>query len=628
MNNFIPVLPESAPFTPEQRAYLNGFFAGLFSRSAAAGGAAKPPNAARPLVPLSILFGSQTGNAEKLAKRIAKEAGNQGFAPAIHDLGKYPVTQLANETRALIVTSTYGDGEPPDNAKSFWEFLQSGAAPKLSRLRFSVCALGDTNYAKFCGFGKDLDARLEKLGATRVHPRSDCDVEFEEAFVTWMHEVLRALSETGKPLTPALSPKEERENRAQSNGKSETADARTLVGITEMSQRQSPLPLGGEGQGEREIAATYSRSNPFPARLLMNRKLNAPGSGKDVRHFEISLEGSGLTYEVGDALGVVPQNEPVLVSALLAALGATGQEPMPGKAEKAGSLREALTSHFEITRIPRPLLEMLAARTGDDLLRKVSAADANGELTKFLWGRQIIDLLLAHPTVRFSPTEFVALLRKLQPRLYSISSSPKIHPGEVHLTVSAVRYESLGRARTGVCSTFLADRVGAEAHVPVFVHENNAFRPPAPHVPLIMVGPGTGIAPFRAFLEERRALGAKGKSWLFFGDQKSSTDFLYRNEIEAFQKDGFLTRLDLAWSRDQAEKIYVQDRMLEKASELLAWLEEGAALYVCGDANRMAKDVDSALHEIIARAGGKSAEQAAEYIRHLKATRRYQRDVY
>jgi sulfite reductase (NADPH) flavoprotein alpha-component len=360
----------------------------------------------------------------------------------------------------------------------------------------------------------------------------------------------------------------------------------------------------------------------------MNRKLNAPGSGKDVRHFEISLEGSGLTYEVGDALGVVPQNEPVLVSALLAALGATGQEPMPGKAEKAGSLREALTSHFEITRIPRPLLEMLAARTGDDLLRKVSAADANGELTKFLWGRQIIDLLLAHPTVRFSPTEFVALLRKLQPRLYSISSSPKIHPGEVHLTVSAVRYESLGRARTGVCSTFLADRVGAEAHVPVFVHENNAFRPPAPHVPLIMVGPGTGIAPFRAFLEERRALGAKGKSWLFFGDQKSSTDFLYRNEIEAFQKDGFLTRLDLAWSRDQAEKIYVQDRMLEKASELLAWLEEGAALYVCGDANRMAKDVDSALHEIIARAGGKSAEQAAEYIRHLKATRRYQRDVY
>jgi len=641
MNNLVPVLPETAPFTPEQRAYLNGFLAGLFSRAPVAGAAAAPPTAAHPLVPLSILFGSQTGNAERLAKRIAKEAGKNGFAPTIHDLANYPTSQLASEQAVLIVTSTYGDGEPPDNAKSFWDFLASKAAPKLPDLRFSVCALGDTNYAKFCGFGKDLDAQLERLGATRVHARVDCDVEFEETFVQWLHGALGTLEDAQKPLTPALSPSEgERENRVQSPGTSSAVRALGRVGsgsagaarvIGNSSERPllSPLPLGG-GEGKVEGAAriAHSRSNPFPARLLSNRRLNASGSGKDVRHFEIALTGSGLSYEVGDALGVVPQNDPALVAELLAALSATGDEVVPGKSGGPASLREALTSHYEITRIPKPLLETLAMRTGDDLLKQVTAPQANGELTKFLWGRQIIDLLLAHPTVKFPPAEFVALLRKLLPRLYSISSSPKAHPGEVHLTVSALRYESLGRKRAGVCSTFLADRVIPETAVPVFVHQNKAFRPPAPDFPLIMVGPGTGIAPFRAFLEERRAVEAKGSNWLFFGDQRSATDFLYREELESFHSDGLLTRLNLAWSRDQPDKIYVQHRMLEHARELFDWLEQGAAFYVCGDASRMAKDVDAALHEIIQGAGGKSPEQAAEYVKQLKAERRYQRDVY
>jgi sulfite reductase (NADPH) flavoprotein alpha-component len=582
----IPMLPESAPFTVEQRAYLNGFFAGLFSRTTGAGGMMEA--VAQPLQPLSIVFGSQTGNCERLAKRIAKEAGKCGFAPTIHDFAKYSVTQLASESKLLIVTSTYGDGEPPDNAKAFWDALQSEAAAKLLKLRFSICALGDSNYTKFCGFGKELEARLERMGAKSVHARVDCDVEFEQASVEWMHGALYAMSgeKSGAVSSAPSAPSE---------------------------------PAAAE--------AGYSRTNPFAARLVTNRKLNAAGAEKDVRHFEISLEGSGLSYEVGDALGIMPQNDSALVTELIAALGFTADEKVTsGRGET--SLREALGRDFDISRIPKPLLEVFAERTDDALLKKVSLPDANGELTKFLWGREIIDLVAAYPQVRFSPAEFVKLLRKLQPRLYSISSSLKAHPNQVHLTVGAVRYESLGRQRWGVCSTFLADRVVAETPVPVFVQENKAFRPPAADVPLIMVGPGTGVAPFRAFLEERKAIGAKGKNWLFFGDQRSTTDFLYREEIEVFQRDGLLTRLDLAWSRDQGEKIYVQQRMLEQAKELFAWLEEGGAFYVCGDASRMAKDVDAALHEVIQCAGSVSAEQAAEYVAQLKTQKRYKRDVY
>ena len=268
------------------------------------------------------------------------------------------------------------------------------------------------------------------------------------------------------------------------------------------------------------------------------------------------------------------------------------------------------------------------AQTGDAGLQVLTGPTVNGELTKFLYGREIIDLLHAHPEAKFAPKEFVALLKKLQPRLYSISSSPKAHPGQVHLCVGVVRYDSLGRPRKGVCSTFLAERVPAGGVVPVSTHSNKAFRPPAPDAPLIMVGPGTGIAPFRGFLEERQATGAKGRSWLFFGEQKSATDFLYREQLDGFQKSGVLTRLDLAWSRDQSEKVYVQNRILEHAMEVWAWLEEGGSFCVCGDASRMAKDVDAALHQVIERAGGKSPEHALEYVKQLKAAKRYCRDVY
>ncbi len=591
--NFIPQLPESAPFTPEQRAYLNGYLAGLFSYVPVPATVASPGAAtAKPLQPLAIFFGTQTGTAEKLAKRVSKEAGKHGFAPTIHDLAKYPFNQLASEQNVLVLTSTYGDGEPPDTAKSFWEALAADTAPKLATMRYSVLALGDTNYARFCQFGKDVDMRLETLGAKRIQPRTDCDVDYEEPFAKWLASTLPALAEANGPISAA-----------------------TAVSATSTSDVSE------------EEGSKWTKSNPFPAKLVTNRRLNGQGSGKDVRHFEIALEGSDLTYEVGDALGVTPTNDSTVVSELVTALGFSGDEEVPGKDGKPLSIRSALLGHYDITRIPRPFLAAVAERSGDDLLKQLTAPTANGELGKFLFGRETIDLLLAHPKARFSPTEFVALLKKLQPRLYSISSSLKAHPGQVHLTVGVVRYESLGRKRAGVCSTFLAERADAAA-VPVFVHQNTGFRPPASDKPLIMVGPGTGIAPFRAYLEERKATGAKGRNWLFFGDQKSTTDFLYQDEISAMQKDGLLNRLDLAWSRDQTEKVYVQQRMLENAKELFAWLEDGAGFYVCGDASRMAKDVDLALHQVVEKAGGKTAEQAADYIKKLKSEKRYQRDVY
>lgn len=605
---FVPVLPESAPFSPEQRAYLNGFFAGLFSRAAAPTSVGSPaptgPEGSGALEPLTILFGSQTGNGERLAKRIAKEAGRRGFAPTVHDLAAYPKDRLATERLVLVVTSTYGDGEPPDNARAFWEFMAGPAATGLNGVRYSICALGDTNYPKFCAFGKALDERLEKLGATRVHPRAECDVEFEAPFAAWLAGVLPALRGPG-PDPGSAAP-----------------DPRGRLEVNMPARPSMPEPASAPVSG-------HDRKNPFPAPLVANRRLNGEGSAKDTRHLEFRIEGSGLEYAAGDAVGVWPSNCPELVEEILRALRCSGDEPVPGGSGSPVSLREALTRHYDITRIQPPLIRAVADRTGDELLQRLGAPDVNGELTRFQRGREVIDLLLAHPGLALDPATFVGLLKKLQPRLYSISSSPKAHAGHVHLCVGVVRYESLGRQRKGVCSTFLADRVQPPQAVPVFVHANPNFRPPPDgQTPMIMVGPGTGIAPFRGFLHERRATGARGRHWMFFGDQRAATDFLFQEELRGFQEDGLLTRLDTAFSRDQDAKVYVQDRMLEHAAELFAWLENGAHFYVCGDANRMAKDVDAALHRVVALAGGRTPEQAAEYVKALKAAKRYQRDVY
>lgn len=608
VTQLVPCLPENAPFTAEQRAYLNGFLAGLFARAPAAPAPAPSDPAAAPLLSLSILFGSQTGNAENLARRAAKAAGQRGFAPTIHDLGKYPVEQLSSEQRVLVITSTYGDGEPPDNAKAFWNFLNGEAVPKLSQLEFSVCALGDSNYPKFCAFGKELDSRLEGLGARRSHPAAICDVEFEEPFSKW--------------LSPALA--------SLLGDNSGAATGRSTIGITaEGNAGSSLLTSAPTGVAAPAGASTYCRANPFPAALVSNHRLNGDGSEKDTRHLEFALDGSGLAYEAGDALGVFPSNCEQLVKELLVALHCSGDEPVQGRNAAPVSFRDALTDHYEITRIPRRLLEVMAERTGDSTLKRLAAPDANGELTAFLRGREIIDVLLAHPTVKLDAHEFVALLKPLAPRLYSISSSPKAHPQHAHLTMNVVRYESLSRHRKGVCSSYLAERVRENRRVPIFLQSNKKFRPPPDRsAAMIMVGPGTGIAPFRAFLQERRVQGASGKNWLFFGDQRSATDFLYRDELETMRKEGVLTRLDTAFSRDQPEKIYVQHHMRQHAHDVFAWLEGGAYFYVCGDASRMAKDVEVALHEIIQTASARTATQAADYVAQMKEQNRYLRDVY
>ncbi len=590
----IPLIPNNAPFTEAQRQWLNGYLAGLFSLGAGAPTAALPAEAAKPAKTITILYGSQTGTAEGLAKKAAKEGEKRGFAPKLVCMEKYESIDLATAGSVILITSTYGDGEPPDNAQAFWSYLSADAAPQLTGLQFSVLALGDTNYPAFCEFGKKCDARLEALGATRVHPRTDCDLEYDAPAKAWTDAVLTALANS-----PSIAPT------------ASAAPAKTAAPEAE------PEETG------------YSRKRPFPARVLTNRLLNGAGSAKEVRHYEISLEGSGLSYEAGDALGVMPANCPALVSDLLTTLGCDGEEAVHAPDGGETSLRHALTHLYDVTKPASDLLEAAAEHSADDDFKSLVRDSARrGDLKTWLYGREVIDVL-TRVQPAFGAAEFIPLLKKLQPRLYSISSSPKAHPGEVHLTVAAVRYDGHGRPRKGVCSTFLADRSGETVKAPVFVQTSHGFRVPSDgNRPIIMVGPGTGIAPFRAFLEERRAAGSTGKNWLFFGDQRRDTDYLYREELEGMQTDGHLARLDLAFSRDQAEKIYVQTRMLTAAQELWAWLEDGAHFYVCGDASRMAKDVDAALHQVIATTGGLGTDGAEEYVSRLKTEKRYQRDVY
>ena len=584
--NSVPFIPESAPFTVEQRAWLNGFLAGLHSSAPAA--APAPPTNSEPLL---ILFGSQTGTAEGLAKKMAKESQQRGFAPKVLALNDYESANLAAAGKTVIIASTWGDGEPPDNAANFWNWLNADSAPRLEDLQFAVLGLGDKNYSDFCGASKKFDVRLEALGAKRLVSRGECDADYETAAKAWIDGLWEKLGGTAQGSVAAV-------NGSANNG------------------HGTPTPPAG-----------HDKSNPFPARLLKNVLLNQPGSSKEVRHYEISLAGSGLNYEAGDALGVVPVNCPELVEDLLAALKCRGDEPVKIDATEM-PLREALTRRYEITRPTQELITLVGERGFANGMSPLLAADRRDDLKRWIFGRDVLDVIGLLPAP-MTLAELLPLLRKLSPRLYSISSSPKAHPDEVHLTVSAVRYESHGRPRKGVASTFLADRVGDAEFVKVFVQPSHGFRPPENgEAPMIMVGPGTGIAPFRAFLEERQATGAKGKNWLFFGDQTRAADFLYAEQLTAWQQSGLLTRLDLAFSRDQADKIYVQNRMLENAAELWAWLEAGAHFYVCGDASRMAKDVDAALHTIIETAGGKSADEAKAYVARLKTDKRYQRDVY
>jgi sulfite reductase (NADPH) flavoprotein alpha-component len=599
----IPYIPETAPFSAEQRAWLNGFLAGLFAHTPPGSAPAQPGAPEKQGEPLTILFGSQTGTAEGLAKRFAKEATQRGFAPSVLALNDFEKANLAAGGKAIIISSTWGDGDPPDNAVNFWNWLKADDAPTLENLNFAVLGLGDKNYSDFCGASKKFDDRLVALGAKRVVPRGECDVDYEAPAKAWMDSIWEKLK--GLVVSSPLSV-------APINGAPATNGHAPTTTDHELRTADKPA---------------YSKSNPFPARLLKNILLNKSGSEKEVRHYEISLEGSGLSYEAGDALGVVPVNCPELVEEVIGALKAKSDE-MVKVGQTAIPLHEALTRHLDISKPSQELFTTIANAAPAQDLAKLLAQEKRDEMRKWLYGRGVIDLLhlLAEP---IPAADFVKLLKRLVPRLYSISSSPKAHPGEVHLTVSAVRYEAHGRARKGVASTFLADRVGDADVVKVFVQPSHGFKVPAnSDLPMIMVGPGTGIAPFRAFVEERVATGARGKNWLFFGDQRRATDFLYEEQLTGWHKSGALNKFDLAFSRDQEKKIYVQDRMMENAKEMWAWLEEGAHFYVCGDASRMAKDVDATLHKIVETAGGKSADDAKSYVAKLKSDKRYQRDVY
>lgn len=583
----IPYIPETAPFSPEQRGWLNGFLAGMFARQPLTREAAAPATeAAAPPIPITLVWGSQTGNAETLARETSKKLQAAGAKVTVFDLAEYPPERLSSEENLLVITSTYGDGDPPDNARTFYDWLHAEEAPQLAKTRFAVLGLGDTSYPDFCQTAKDFDARLEALGATRWIPRVECDTDFDEPFAAWVQSLLQAC---------ASSP----------------AKIHAL--------EESP-----------ETGPRYSKKNPFFARVLTNRSLNGEGSAKDTRHLEFSLADSGLDYEVGDALGVFPRGEVAEVDALLATLGLDGDAVLT---EFDGlTLRQALLTRLDHKKLSFPWLKnACAVDTSGRLAEFVARCEKDRNVfQEYSWGREMIDPIEDYALRWPNPDAFVATLKPIAPRLYSISSSPKAHPGEVHLTVGVVRFESRGKARTGLCSNFLAQtKPGTE--VGVFVHPNKAFKPPSDRTtPMIMVGPGTGIAPFRAFLEEREAAGAPGKNWLFFGDQREATDFLYQETLKHWRDSGLLTRLDTAFSRDQAEKIYVQDRMRENGAEIATWLEQGAFFYICGDASRMAKDVDQALREIIAQHLMDNDDRAAadRYVDSLQKSKRYVRDVY
>ncbi len=588
----VPVLPASAPVETAKRLMLNGMLAGMFARTWLPGEAIGAlPLSAPARLPIRILWASSTGNAESVAARCAERLRAKGHTVALAELGDVKVADLAAAPRVLFVVSTFGDGDPPDNGAFFWADLQTDRAPRLEGIAFSVLALGDSNYDQFCGFGRRLDARLEALGAKRLLARCDCDVEYQQGAQTWVDGILATL---------AVSP------------------------ITGGAIMTAP-PVAGEEVIPAPLPA-FSRRQPLRTHLVLNKLLNAPGAQKETRQLAFDLAGRDICYEAGDALGVWPTNAPGLVSDMLAALKLPPSTVVMVKGRGDTTLAEALSSHVDIARITPEILRFVSERSGHQTLAELLKEEHHSRLQQWLWGRQIIDLLQAFP-IQAPANEWLMVFKPLQPRLYSISSSPKTTPEQVQLTVSVVRYGA-NLQRGGVCSTFLADRAESVA-VPIFVQKSTHFRLPAnPETPMIMVGPGTGIAPFRAFLHERRAIGAKGRNWLVFGEQREATDFYYREELEALRQDGYLHRLDTAFSRDQAEKIYVQHRIREQGAELWRWLQEGACLYVCGAAGRMAKDVDAALRQVTQAHGAMGAEDAAAYVAKLLQEKRYVRDVY
>lgn len=586
LNQLLPTL------TSSQKVWLSGFLAAASQNAFAEGTEEVSTVKGAELTitkEVTILYGSQSGNAKRLAEDAAKTMKGRGFQATVSSMSDFKGNSLKKIQNLLVIVSTHGEGAPPDNALSFYEFLHSKRAPKLDGLHFSVLALGDSSYEFFCKTGKDFDSQLEKLGGSRIYPRFDCDLDYEEPAAEWLDGVLNGFGEAQGEAAAAVE--------------AEPIDA---------------------------AQSSFSRTNPFRAEVLENINLNGRGSNKETHHLELSLEGSGLVYKPGDALGIYPENDPALVDQLLNELKWGHEEKVTiNKQGDACTLREALTSHYEITSLSKPLVDKIAKLSKNKNVHDLLLPGSVAKLRTYIDGRDILDFIRDFGPWGESAEEFVSILRKIPARLYSIASSFSANPEEVHLTIGTVRYETQGRLRNGVCSVFCAERLQPGDTLPVFIQHNDMFKlPKSPDTPIIMIGPGTGVAPFRSFLQEREETGASGKTWLFFGDQHFVTDFLYQTEWQKWVKDGVLTKMDVAFSRDTEKKVYVQHRLLEKSKELFAWIEEGAVVYICGDEKNMAKDVHRALIEIIEKEGSTGRERAEEYLAELQKQGRYLRDVY
>jgi sulfite reductase (NADPH) flavoprotein alpha-component len=603
----LPFLPPSldeatlqqltASLTPQQLVWLSGYFYGQATGGASGAGvalAAAPGVASPTAEKLTILYGSHTGNGKKIAEQAAEAAASRGLKPEVRDMNDYPGRQLAQEQNLLVIVSTHGEGEPPVSAEELHQFLGGPRAPKLPKLKFAVLALGDTSYIHFCQTGKDFDQRLAALGATRLLDRIDADVAYKPAAAHWVTATLDKITASQAPAgSPALA-----------------ATAGTSAAVV----------------AEPQPTAQFSADNPWPAKVLETIQLNGRGSDKETHHIELDLVGSGLTYAPGDALAVVPVNHHPLVEEVLRAGRLSDTAPVQLGTESL-PLAAALASRRELTVLTRDVLERYAALAPHAELRGLLADTSR--LQPYLYGRDVADLLTDFPTDQLTPQALADTLRPLPTRAYSIASSLLAHPDEVHLTVGAVRYQAHGRQKQGVCSSLLADRVAVGDEVRVFVERNEYFKlPKDPTADIIMVGAGTGIAPFRAFVEERVELGASGRNWLLFGNPHFTTDFLYQAEWQQHLKRGGLAKLDVAFSRDQQEKIYVQDRLLENSRDVFGWLENGAQFYVCGDKTRLGQAVQTALAKVVQKEAGLSPEEAAAYVKNLQKQRRYLEDVY
>lgn len=559
---------------PQQTAWVSGFLAGVQA------GVVTTPVSARKL---TVLYGTESGNSEELAAQLSKAGKQKGFKANVLNMAESKLSDLKDAGTLLVVISTWGDGEPPEAAEAFYNELMDGGV-SLEGVDFSICALGDTSYDQFCQTGKEFDAQLEKLGAKRVFDRVDCDVDYDDSFADWSKGVWSLLGEASASASVTAAP---------------------------------------------VAVSSYDKKNPFPSEILENQLLSCHESRKETIHVELSLEGSGLNYQPGDVLAVLPRNAKDVVDSFVKASGLDPRVEVDVKDIGAKSFENALTVDFDITGLSRKIATAWQTVTGSKELEDLLSDDRKADFKAWCEGRQIEDLLETYPAANLRSQQLIDVLRKLPPRLYSIASSPKAHPGEVHLTVAAVRYDAHDKSRKGVASTFLADDAPKGSEVSVYMHVNKNFRlPENAETPIIMIGPGTGIAPFRAFVEERAETGAKGDSWLFFGDQHYNEDFLYQLEWQEHLKNGDLSRIDVAFSRDQPEKVYVQHKLAERATDVWKWLERGAHFYVCGDATRMAKDVHETLLSIVVSEGGMREEEAEAYLADMKKDKRYQRDVY